>query len=62
MFAVCTCLGSARVAFRKEYFLCLKKTPNINDTFIVNIISFILFTILFQFSDIVSYTFSGTRR
>lgn len=40
LFAVCTCLGSARVAFRKEYFPCLKKNPNINDTFIVNIIPF----------------------
>lgn len=27
LFAVCTCLGSARVAFRKEYFPCLKKKP-----------------------------------
>lgn len=25
LFAVCTCLGSARVAFRKEYFPCLKR-------------------------------------
>lgn len=28
LFAVCTCLGSARVAFRKEYFLCLKREKN----------------------------------
>lgn len=25
LFAVCTCSGSVRVAFRKEYFPCLKR-------------------------------------
>lgn len=55
LFAVCTCLGSARVAFRKEYFLCLKreKKNNFNDTFTVTLFLFILFIILFKFSEIV---------
>lgn len=39
LFAVCTCLGSARVAFRKEYFPCLKKDQH-QWHFHRNIISF----------------------
>lgn len=55
LFAVCTCLGSARVAFRKEYFPCLKRKI----TFHCNIIPFYF---IYNFISVFRYRLSYLLR